>query len=257
MITNKELWIKVFSLFCIVEIFVTPLGSNNSLYSIINNMFLVAPFAVYLFIDLAGKCLKKQAVYYPVAAGLLCITTCVFIQSLGFQLNFNLHDGMDGTPLDTRITGTGALDGMYTTSEKAAYIEDLAAYSRQPELDGKKVILYGDIPSVSYILHREPAVFSTWCDLDSNSGKLLASQLAEITEKLKTADINVNPAVRPLVIVSAEAGAYLTEDAEGMRILEEDPQRYAEDTKLQSIAAFIEQNGYTNTFCNQQFMVFE
>lgn len=247
----RELWIKVFSLFCIVEIFVAPLGSNNSLYSIINNMFLTAPFAFFLFAETARSCWKKDGRYYPVAAGYVLVMACVWIQSMGFAMNFALHDGMDGTPLDTKISGTGVLDGMYTTRDKAEFIEDLVEYAGQEQLAQRRVILYGDIPSVSYILHKKPAVFSTWCDLDSNSGKLLEQQLVDMTQRMQ------QTSERPIVIVSAAAGAYLTEDAEGLRILEEDLDRYQDDTKLQSISDFLKENDYTNTFCSQMFMVFE
>lgn len=39
---------KVLALLILLEIFVTPLGGNNHLYPIINNLFLAAPFTLWV-----------------------------------------------------------------------------------------------------------------------------------------------------------------------------------------------------------------
>ena len=50
------------------------------------------------------------------------------------------------------------------------------------ELNTKQLILFGDIPALSYLFDMEPAIFTTWIDLDSNQIEQLRIDLDRIVQ---------------------------------------------------------------------------
>lgn len=240
--------IKRMTLGTMVIVLVTPLGSNNGLYPIINNLFLTAPMTFYLLMLF----LKKYQ-HFAVKAIALMLTLCVLIQTTMFGTHFVFHDGENGEKIDTQITGIPTLRYMCTTSGKAQDLTALYQYIHTNHLQNRRIILYGDIPSVSYILQMKPAIFTTWADLGSNTKDQLIHSIYQLNQEMQS-DTKMEP---PIVIVSAASGIALTDDAEGARILGIEDTKSQGDEKLRILQAFLEHNQYSNTYCNSAFMVFE
>ena len=121
---------------------------------------------------------------------------------------------------------------MYTTVDKKEKLEALGGYLTENQLTDKKVLLYGEIPAISYIFDMEPAVFTTWADLPSNSLDRLQADLDAIVQDY------------PVVIVTDAVGNEL-KNAE-----------YGEDDKLKAIAAFLQSGNYQCTYDQKGFCVY-
>ena len=79
---------------------------------------------------------------------------------------------------------------MVTTAANAHSLQQLYDFLQQKGLAGQKVIQFGKAPGVCYLMNLEPAIFSLWPDLDSNT-----------TERFDEAMMNLDPDVQPLIIV--------------------------------------------------------
>ena len=62
---------------------------------------------------------------------------------------------------------------------------------------------------------------------------------------------------RPVVITSGEIAAYIDCGGEGMCALDVDGVEIDKDMKLKELMRFLRDNGYTETFNNGQFTVYE
>lgn len=240
--------IKRITVGAMVIVMITPLGSNNGLYPIINNLFLPAPLTLYL-----GFLFVKRHQHFPIKAMACTIAGAILLQTTMFGTHFVFHDAVAGQKIDTEITQIPSLRHMRTTAEKAQELESLYQYISCNKLQNRPILLYGDIPALSYILRMKPAIFTTWADLASNTQKQLVQAMYQLDNKLKSA----KKQERPLVIVSAKVGAYLTDDAEGMKLSVLQDGEYESDGKIQIIKAFLEAHAYSNTYCNTAFLVFE
>lgn len=234
---------KLWAVFLLVMIFVTPLGSNNGLYPIINNMFLVVPLTMGLLWYYVSKKWKGQntdrAMTAFVAKSMVVfIFLCVSVQSILFGVVFVFHDPSEGLLDYTKanITGLQSTKGLHTTVDKASELDMLGGYLQENDLMQKEVILYGDIPAIAYIFDLKPAVYTTWADLDSNSLEQLKTELAskEVREK------------EPIVIMSSEAAICMNEEMG----------REA-DKKLEAIYEYLTEMEYDNTYTSAQFYVYE
>ncbi len=222
---------KVWAVFLLVIIFITPLGSNNGLYPIINNLFLVAPMSVVLFWRLLemlkGSARLKPDMRFALVGTVALVLICTAVQSALFGVCFHFHDNDEaGTGRAVvELKCTDVLSGVKTTQDKKAALEGLDDFLYESGLNGERVILYGNIPAISYIFDMEPAIFTTWADLESNG-------ISQLTEDL---DALYAEGETPLVII-------------GTQILEK-------DAKYEEIYAFAEKSGYETLYVNDMFEV--
>ena len=151
---------KLLALLTLVTILILPLGSNNRSYPVINNLFLIAPVTLYFL----WKFLPKSFPVRTVAAGCLI---ALAVQSIGFGSTFVFRDGSFAEKRDTKVENNGILKGMYTTKSNAQALTEITDFWKKAELEGESVILYGDIPGLSYILEAPSAITSTWANLES------------------------------------------------------------------------------------------
>lgn len=230
---------KLWAVFLLVMIWITPLGSNNALHPIINNLFLAAPVSVYLL----AQCLRtlradtafradRRFVAVSVCATILL---CTMIQGILFGYCYIFHDAKASTEQAalSELKCAAAASGLKTTAGKKQAIEGLDSFLYESGLNKKRVILYGDIPAVAYIMDMEPAVFTTWADLDSNSLSLLKQDLDALYQNGET----------PVVILGKEA-------------LDIRAQKGNADPKLDAINAFMERLGYEKLYENIIFAVY-
>lgn len=231
---------KLWSVFLLVIIFVTPLGSNNGLYPIINNLFLVLPVSVMMIEDVFARCRKSGSKSYAFRITVGFIFVCTAIQSILFGVGFAFHDrgvqkNNDGVEIELQCSDAGA--GLLTTADKRRALEELDTYLYQNDLNKKQVILYGKIPAIAYLMDMEPAIFTTWADLDSNSIDALEEDLDRLSGEAASDTLPVIIFGRPCVEGLTEADGLVYQ-------------------KLERIVDFAEENGYKQCFDNEEYIVF-
>lgn len=233
---------KLIGCLAILVILITPLGSNNYVWPIINNLFFVAPVTFWMiykfarwgrtYLDITGK-----VPLFPVKAMLSAMVLAFFVQSIGLGCFYVFKDGETGEKRNTKVITNQVLTGMYTTPLNAETLDEISIFMTEhnAEYADKALILYGDIPGLSYYLDKPPAVFTSWPDLDTNSLVQLQTDLLKLTEKIREKEIE-----RPLVILAPG--------------LEETGKQ---DEKLNAIISYMEENQYEQVFSNEAYVVYE
>ena len=243
---------KLIAAMSLIVILITPLGSNNYVWPALNNLFFVAPitfWTIYRFarwgrpyLDVTGK-----VPLFSVKAMTMAMVVAFLIQAVGIGCNYVFLDGEDGHKRDTTVEGSRILRGMKTNAANAGTLEELNTFmlENNTEYRNKKVILYGNIPGLSYYLHKAPAVYTSWADLDTNSYERLA-------EDLNTLNQTMTEENRPLVIFSEEIMAQVLDLQEnGMA-----GEGSVWEQKLKAILDFMTVNEYRKAFENEKYAVF-
>lgn len=239
---------KIMAVLVLVQIFVTPLGSNNALYPIINNLFLVLPFMLWVCYGRIAAGMQKQSGVLPVGTltwGIPFVMLVVFVlvQSVAFHMAFSFQDGIDGAARDTKLSAPHKAAGIYTNQDNAAWLSELSEYTESEGLTGREVILYGEIPGLGYLLDMPSALSTFWADLDSYRMVEYERDLGGI-------------AAPPVVIVSSPVAAYLNEDADGMNWFGIKKEELDRDEKLQMLADYMAGHSYEESFGNGRYVVY-
>ena len=225
---------KILAVLVLVQILITPLGGNNQLYPIINNLFIVVPFVFWV-----GHRYWKAVVGMP----LVLLVVFILIQSVGFHLSFSFQDGRNGEARDTMLTVPDKVAGIYTNQDNAACLEELAEYAQQAQLTGREVILYGEVPGLGYFLDMPSALSTFWPDLDSYR----MVEYERDMEQLGT---------QPVVIVSSSIAAYLNEYADGMNWFGVEKEKLDQDEKLQILGEYMKDHSFQVGFSNARYVVY-
>lgn len=234
----------------ILVIVITPLGSNNHLYSSINNLFFVAPVTLWMIVRLLGKLpgeirlrAGKKAIggslrlfLFPVKAMILCMLFMLGVQSLGFGLGYVFSESDGGENLHTKIENSDILKGMYTSPDRAEVMKTLFAYADQQGLKGHEIILYGGIPALSYYLEM-PFAITSWPDLRSYQYSVMEEDLRKVSEQIEAGE-------RELPVILLEAG--LKEELESGQ---------TSDAKLKLLLDWAGQYDYRVAFENEKFLL--
>ncbi len=237
---------KILAVLVLIQIFVTPLGGNNQLYPIINNLFIVVPFVLWIAYDrLAGErdAVEQEMGAKAIGLPLFLFVIFLLIQSVGFHRHFSFQDGRNGEARDTLLTAPAKAAGIYTGRDNAAHLTELAEYTRQAQLAGREVILYGEVPGLGYLLDMPSALSTFWPDLDSYRMVEYERDMARLEEP-------------PVVIVSSAVAAYVNGDADGMNWFGADPEKLDQDGKLQILGAYMQAHSYQESFSNARYVVY-
>lgn len=244
---------KLFAMIVGLMVFFTSIGSNNGLYPSINNLFLAAPYVFRViwrfcgfgadkFVLLKEKMQENGKAKFPgeIAVSLfpvkaMCIAfLCMFLfQSIGFGTRFVFVESKGAKNTDTKVEDSDILKGIYMSAERAQWMETLVSYVQENGLSGKEVILYGNIPSLSFYLGM-PSVFNPWSDLASYSVSAMEEAFAQLEAEISEG--------KELPVIILERGVTDTS---------------TEDVKLAMITAYMEQYGYALTFENDKFALYE
>ena len=234
--TSKEE--KLLAGMIILVVLITSLGSNNRLFPSINNMFLAVPYVLWCcykllrsFTVVEAPIIKKVDLFMVKSMMILFLSVFLF-QSIGFGTQFVFVEGNGVKNVDTKIENNAILKGIYTNKERAQWISEISDYVSKQELTGREVLLYGNIPSLSFYLQM-PATFNPWSDLLSYSRASMEEAMVEMEENLdEGADM-------PVVI------------------LEKSQLSVISDPKLDMIRVFMDKYGYIMSFSNEKFALFE
>ncbi len=236
---------KVFAFLLILEVLLTPLGSNNALHPMINNLFLAVPFLLWVVYDRFG-----QAGGFVWKTPFCILLAFVMVQSIGFHMQFVFQDGIWGEKRDTLITTPAKAAGVYTNQDNGELLEELAVYVEGAGLSGKEVILYGEIPGLGYLLDMPPALSTFWPDLDSYRMAEFERDIAAVERRVEAGG------EAPVIILASSAAAYLSEDADAMNWFGVDQEKLGADEKLKQIGAFMQEFGYVEKFGNARYVVY-
>lgn len=243
---------KTLAAIVMVVIAITPLGSNNQLYSNLNNLFLVIPFVLSFLLRCYQKGTEKTVFIKGIRLHLyqwpLCIMVLVCVGMLLFQsATFgNTFAFRDDSPRDSQVTTIPALKYMKTNKANGASLEQLGAYVEEAGLTGHSVLLFGDIPALSAYL-RMPFVLSPWPGLPSYTGETFEAELTRVQENIKEN--------RPVIIFSNKFYNFLTSMEENVRETEYFKTNYG--FKLTLLRDMIRQYDYVCTFENEGYVIFE
>lgn len=262
---------KIFAALLLLQIFVTPLGSNTKLYPIINNLFLAVPFTLWTAYDLyvGGRACSaensREGKEQPARSGFTgafrhkktvwavpftILALFVLVQSVGFHANFVSQDGIWGEPRDMRAELPKKAAGVYTNRENGELLEELASFVQEETRNNEAAITYGELPGLFYLLDLTPALSSAWPDLESY-------RMAEYRRDLEALMHEIEAGGKlPLIIVSAPVAAYWSGDVEAMDWFGVDVEAMKADEKLRILGDWITNYGYTQCFGNARYVVY-
>ena len=195
-------------------ILITPLGSNNYTFPLLNNLFFIAPFALWM----GRRCWQQTRggrAHFAWHAMALAAVLMVLLQGSLFHVRFAFGDGTDGTARTAQVQGNAFLAGMYTTPDNAAQLSGLSA-ALQEKAAGQPLVTLGNAPGLHVIFGLPPALSNTWPDLDSYPYEQMAADLAALEKS----------GARPAVILhTTETEPYAppeggAEDADGAQMAE-------------------------------------
>ena len=225
---------RLFAMVVVIIVFLTSIGSNNGLYPSINNLFLAAPYVFWMVWRFCRYSAGKAAVtLFPAKA--VCIAfLCMFLfQSTGFGTGFVFVESKGAKNTDTKIENNDILKGIYMSAERAGWISTITDYVERNDLAGKEVILYGDIPGMSFYLGM-PSAFNPWSDLASYSFSAMEAAMTELEAEI------ANGGEFPVVLFDKA-------------VWEKD----VEDKKMDLITTYMDEYGYILTFENDKFALYE
>lgn len=261
---------KILAAAVLLEIFLTPLGSNNALYPIINNLFLASPFLLWVAHDEAARVRRNRR--FRVLSGsaanaadgenrvllpaflwqipLALLVTFVLVQSIGFHTSFAFNDGVFGEPRDRQVVLPEKAAGVWTNQGKGTLLEELVHFAKEEDLTGREVICYGNLPGLSYLLDMPPALSTGWPDLASY-------RMVEYQRDMEALEAETAAGKElPVVIVSTPVAAYLSDDGEAIVWFGVDMEAYTADEKLQVLGNFLREHGYVECFGNARYVVY-
>lgn len=250
---------KLVSGLIFLVIWITSLGSNNKLYPSMNNLFLALPYMYwqfYRFCKYAGSFRWKRVTISAVPAK--CIFggffLLFFIQVGLFGRSFVFVEGTGVQKLGAQVTNNETLQNVWMSEERAGWMQEISEYVNTGELVGKDVLLYGQIPALSYYLQM-PAAFNPWPDLDSYQIAQMEEDMLKMQERMDT-----DATYRPVVLLEKKYAIYLEEGEAALKAMqptEKEWEYIVENPKLLLIGKFMADYGYEKTFENEKFVIYE
>ena len=220
-------------------VLLTPLGSNNHLFSAMNNLYLAAPIALWMiwrFVRwLPENVTVKRFSFSSRPVGILICAVVVFLtfQSLLMSNTYVFIKPTDGKEYNTAVQGNDVLRWVKTDEERAAQLSEISQFALENDLKGREVLLYGWIPSLSFYLEM-PYVLSPWPDLPSYNLTVMTEAMKELW-----GDIDEKGRECPVIILSQDVKL-----------------NGSQEPKEQLIQEMIEKYEYKVAFENELFVLF-
>lgn len=247
---------KLFSMILICILLITPIGSNNSVYPILNNLFLIAPYIIwhtFRFVFFAFRKEKECATeqdkrsnlkitdcYKPLACGLGIVTTVFLVQSICFGVFFIYSGGKGYLQAKYTIENNEVLAHIRMNKKDAEWIQDFTDYVNCNELQGTEVISFDVGPGISYYFGL-PSAFNPWCDLHSYTAEQMEKDMSKLRLRMNTKERE-----RPIIVLSKFYSSYAESVMKNSQIeLTEDELDKIMDPKWCLIFDFMQEQGYS------------
>ncbi len=185
--TDDEQFLAVL---CMLLLLILPLGSNNYTYPILNCLFVLAPFLVWMLRRYWQE--TRGGIHFAWHSMAMMILVMAVLQGSLFHMNFAFRDGTDGTRRSSFVEGNAVAAGMHTTPENAEALTALTSYLRGDNQDGRnalwgqELITFGNAPGIHYLMEMPPAIDTTWPDLDSYTTDRFEAALEDVSSQGKT-----------------------------------------------------------------------
>lgn len=250
---------KLISGLIFLIVLITSLGSNNKLYPSMNNLFLALPYMYwqfYRFCKYVGSFRWKRITISAIPAKCLFVGFFLlfFVQVGLFGRSFVFVEGTGVQDLSAQVTNNETLQGVWMSKERAGWMQEISEYVNTHGLAGNDVLIYGQIPALSYYLQM-PAAFNPWPDLDSYQIGQLELDMLKMQERM-----DADATYRPVVLLEKKYAVYLEEgEAALMRMqpTEKEQGWIVDNPKLLLIGKFMDTYGYEKTFENEKFVIYE
>ena len=257
--SNKEE--KLISGLILLVVLLTSIGSNNGIFPSLNNLFIAAPYTLgqcYQFFVKVKTYQWKGIVIdsFPVKGILASFLALFMFQILSFGSEFVFAEATGVQNATTIVENNNVLKGIRMSPEKALWMQEINDFVNEQRIKGKEVILYGDIPALSFYLEM-PSSFNPWSDLDSYNIETMKQDLEDTVLKMTS-----DSAKRPVVIVEKAYGLYLQEAGDKVElkqfgVAEKKIEEMIADEKWQLLTNFMEEHQYKKSFENEKFVVYE
>lgn len=238
---------KLIAMMILLMLLINSVGSNNGVFSSLNNLFLAAPYTLwncYLFIRRGtnkvfsiGKAEdgKKQFQIYihhfPFKCMLGVFLGLFLIQTTMFGYKFFFTEASGARDVVVSVDNNEVLKGIKMSPEKADWISTITAYAKEKDFIGRESLMYGHIPSLSYYLQM-PAAFNPWFCLGSFSYGEFEKQMQIVQDEIDAGE------EAPIIIIDT---VYSNDGSD----------------KWLLFTQFMETNGYQITFANSRFLLYE
>ncbi|MBO5337478.1 MAG: hypothetical protein J6A94_10165 [Lachnospiraceae bacterium] len=250
---------KLISGLLFLVVLLTSLGSNNKVYPSMNNLFVAAPYTLWecwRFLTKVKEWRWKRLVAsaFPVKTILTAFLGLFLFQSALFGVKFVFAEGTGILETSAMVENNEILKGVRMQPERAQWMEEATAYVKENNLQGREVLLYGELPALSYYLQM-PSAFNPWSDLRSYSLETMEQDMQEME-----ANMAADEAQRSVIIVEYKYVQFLEGGKaalEKLGLYEQQIQKIAEDEKWVLIRAFMEKYGYEKTYFNEKFSMYE
>jgi hypothetical protein len=197
-----------------------------------NNLFIAAPYAMWELWKFVknvkdkrlGKSLNGNILIssFP-AKCVLTVFSIIFIaQSMRFGSGFVFAEATGAQNMTAQTDNNDILKGVKMSPERAEWISGLTGYINAQGLKENDVILYGEIPALSFYLQM-PAAFNPWSELPSYAVSVFEKDLNATAAKMLE-----DGAYRPVIILENEYAECIDKiAASGMALKEADMETIA------------------------------
>ena len=186
---------RILAFIGIVVIAITPLGSNNDIYTNLNNMFFVFPVFFFLMVRFVSGNEYFRGLRYSI----LLLTLLFVLQSVLFGFNFAFRDGSYYEARTAEITGIPSAKKMMTTEANKKDLEAFMSAFNEEGLAGKGLLLYGNVSGLGFYTGEIPVISTAWPSLDSFSTDKFAAEMSGLSNRIDSEGMTL-----PAVIVGQE-----------------------------------------------------
>lgn len=246
---STDLETRLLALVFLGTFYVTPLGSNNHIYLVIMNMFMLIPLVVYHSLKLESevigilKNVDSDALKWSYRAVMYGSLIIMMWQVMHFGLNYVFHD----ENVSITIEDANILHGMKTGQEKAEKLNELILFCEEQNLTGRETIFYCNGPGLAFMLQLKPALSSTWMDWYTNTTIQFEKEIYSLNKAEKT----------PIVILSSDYSAYLEQDWEKLDNMEIDVYALEIEEKWQVLLKFMRKNDYDKIYEQYGYVIYQ
>lgn len=229
-VTNEE---KLLAVISVVIVLITPLGSNNGVYSNLNNMFFVLPSFLFLLVRFTGNNEHFRGIRYS-----FCLLLCGFLfQSVLFGTDFVFRDGTDGMTRDTEVYNADVVKGIKTNFVRAGHMQGMFDFWKEEDLAGTPLLLYGDVSGLGFYLESPIAISTAWPSLPSFSEEKFSLEMKELKGRIEEKGAEI-----PIVILG-------TKEIDGVMV-------NPTDEKQEILNKFLADFDYSLGYANEEFSIY-
>lgn len=222
---NEDIENRMLAAALIIVIIVTPIGSNNGLYTLINNTYAVFPFALCVL----SAQIRKDSFMIPIASVAILWSVMLAFQGFIFHLDYVFNEeGALGAKYQI-VQSNERLRFMKTSENKRKAIEEASDYFEKNEMIGNDAIIFGRIPMASYAFELNNAISHIWPLLPSYPGDSFEHELKELSGT-------------PAVVYCSDLGDLINDG-------------YPNGTKEEMLSEYLNNNGYMEVFRNSVFVI--